>query len=96
MKSLAMVALLAVAGVAIWKHRLGISVQGSLSAGTGTAETSAYPSGVSEYSTQIAPQLRQQVLAAQVTHEDQVTPVGFAPAFGPDENTSAHSRDSEW
>jgi hypothetical protein len=84
MKTLAVVALLAVAGVALWKHRLGISV--TTSATAGTAEASGYPSGVSSYTPIIASQTPQQVLAAQITHPDQVTEVGYAPAFGDSEN----------
>jgi hypothetical protein len=83
-KGLAIIALLAVAGVAIFKHRLGISI--SASATAGTAEAQGYPSGVSEYNTLIAPQNPSQVLASQITHPMQVTQVGFAPAFGADEN----------
>jgi len=84
-KGIAVIALLAVAGLAIWKHGIGLKVQGSVSTG-GTAEAQGYPSGVSQYTPQVAPQSAQQVLASQLTHPMQVTPVGFAPAFGEDEN----------
>jgi len=83
-KGLAVFALLAVAAVALWKHRLGVTVQASVT--ERTADASGYPSGVSEYNTEVAPQLQQQILASKLTHSMQVTPVGFAPAFGADEN----------
>jgi hypothetical protein len=82
MKGIVIFGLLAVAGFALWKQKLGVSVNASL----GTAEQSGFPSGVSEYTTQLAPQSAQQLLAFQQTNQYQVTPAGYAPAFGENEN----------
>lgn len=83
MKSIAIVALLAVAGVALWKHRLSLTVKGSV--GTPT-ESGGYPSGVSSYTPIVGAQLPQQLLAFRETNPDAVSPLGYAPAFGPGEN----------
>lgn len=93
MKGLAVFALLAVAGVAIWKHRLSLSVTGSTSLsgkGQPQIEAGGYPSGVSIYDgDQAASQSLQQLYATQSSNPDSVTPIGFSPAFGPEENQPA-------
>jgi len=78
MKGLALIALLGVGIAAIWKHHaLGIAK---------ATPTSDLPSGVSLYPSIPAPNLPQQLTAAQVTNSQAVSEPGFSGAFGPNEN----------
>lgn len=81
MKQFALLALLGVAGIAIWKHHLSAAKSHS------SPDVLGVNTGVSVYPGIPAPSTPQQVLAAHVTNTDAVSEPGFAPAFGPDENT---------
>jgi len=84
MKGIALVALFAVAGIALWKHRLSLTLNPSV--GSGTTEAGSYPSGVSAYPGGVAPQKLQQIYATQKTNPDAIFSGDYAAPFGPDEN----------
>ena len=89
MKPLLIFGLLFAAGAVIWKHRNAACVApGGIVTVTKTvvSESNLVPSGVSEYDATPAPQSGQQVHAAAATNPYAVSDLGYAPAFGADEN----------